>query len=132
MLQIERSFVDDMIAHARAEAPNECCGLLAGKDGRVVKVFGTNNTEKSPVRYNVDPRELLQIDREIEAQGWQLVGIYHSHTHTQAYPSATDVKLAFWPGVVYLIISLKDRAGPVMRAFRIEDDNIMEEELQVV
>ena len=84
MFQIERHFIDDMIAHARAEDPNECCGLLVGKDGRVVKLFRTTNSEKSPECYKVEPGELLQVYNEMDTQGWELLAIYHSHPHTQA------------------------------------------------
>ena len=132
MFQIERHFIEDMLTHAKAEDPNECCGLIAGKDGRVARVFRATNSERSPVRYNVEPKELLHIDKEIESKGWELVSIYHSHTHSEAYPSATDVRLAFWSGATYLIISLQDKDNPVVRAFKIEDGVISEEQLQIV
>ena len=80
----------------------------------------------------MEPGELLQVYNEMDTQGWELLAIYHSHPHTQAYPSITDVSRAHWPGTVYLIVSLEDKANPVTRAFRIEDGNITEEELQVV
>ncbi len=132
MFTLEKGFADEMIAHAGEEAPNECCGLLAGKEGRALKLYRATNSLHSPVRYNIDPKELLSIYREIEDNGWDILGIYHSHTHTQAYPSATDVQLAFWPETLYFIISLEDPKRPVFRAFRIVGGKISEEELRLI
>ncbi|MDP2935777.1 MAG: M67 family metallopeptidase [Dehalococcoidia bacterium] len=120
-----------MIAHVRAEAPNEGCGLLAGKDGRIQKHYRARNSEQSPVLYSIDAKDLLGYMRDMDAQGWDLLAIYHSHTHSQAYPSATDVKLAFYPDAVYLIISLQEPQRPIIRGFRIQDDVITEEEVDV-
>ena len=133
MLELQRSFVDDMYAHALEENPNECCGIIAGKDGAAVKLFRTTNSEQSPYRYNVEPRELLQVYREIENNGWDLLGIYHSHTHTEARPSATDIRLAAnWPDALYLIVSLGEGPEPVIRAFRIDGERADEEALTIV
>lgn len=127
---LDRHYADEMVAHARGEAPNECCGILAGVAGRVKKLYRGINAGKSPVRYNIDPQQLLSIHEETEAKGWAILGIYHSHTHTEAFPSATDVRLAFWPDSTYLIISLEQLEEPVIRAFSIRDGQI--EEKQVV
>lgn len=131
MFTLERSFADEIISHAREEDPNECCGILAGSDGRVARLYRAVNAEASPYRYNVDAKDLLRIYKECEAQGWDFVAIYHSHTHTEAYPSATDVRLAAWPESLYLILSLADKANPVLRAFRIQDGAIREEPLRI-
>jgi proteasome lid subunit RPN8/RPN11 len=128
---LKRKYADEIIAQAREEAPNECCGVLAGRDGRVEKLFRAVNAEKSPYRYNVDPHELLRIYRECEASGWDFLAIYHSHTHTEAYPSPTDVRLAAWPDATYIIVSLADPENPVLRAFRIQDGRVSEEELSI-
>jgi len=128
---LERKYADEIIAQARQEAPNECCGVLAGRDGRVEKLFRAVNAEKSPYRYNVDPRDLLRIYRECDAKGWDFLAIYHSHTHTEAYPSPTDVRLAAWPDSTYIIVSLADPENPVLRAFRIQDGRVSEEELRI-
>ncbi len=132
MFELPRSFADDIVAHAREDAPDECCGLLAG-DGerRAVRLYRMTNVEHSPYRYNVDPKELLKVYREIEDQGWELIGIYHSHTATEAYPSPTDVRLASWPGACYLIVSLADEANPVLRGYYITDGSIAEEPISV-
>jgi len=128
---LERRYADEIIAQARDEAPNECCGILAGRDGRVEKLFRAVNAEKSPDRYNVDSHDLLRIYRECEANGWDFLAIYHSHTHTEAYPSPTDVGLAAWPDSTYIIVSLADPENPVLRAFRIQDGRVSEEELRI-
>ena len=130
-MKLERSYVDEMIAHAREDEPNECCGIIAGDDGRAVKLYRAVNAEASPYRYNVDPKDLLRIYRDIDDRGWDVLAIYHSHTGTEAYPSATDVRLAAWPEALYLIVSLADQANPVLRAFRIQDGAVQEEELEV-
>jgi [CysO sulfur-carrier protein]-S-L-cysteine hydrolase len=132
VLELQSSFVDEMFAHALEENPNECCGIIAGKDGSAVRLFRTTNSEHSPYRYNVEPRELLQVYREIEANNWDLLGIYHSHTHTEARPSATDIRLAAnWPDALYLIVSLAEGPEPVVRAFRITDDVAEEEGIAI-
>jgi len=126
-----KRFADEIIKHARAEVPNECCGLLAGKNGGVLEVFRCESTEKSPYRYYLDPKDQIRVMREMDRKGWELVGIYHSHTHTEAYPSKTDVELAFYPEALYFIVSVQDRHAPVIRAFRITDGQIGEEEVVI-
>jgi proteasome lid subunit RPN8/RPN11 len=129
MLELPKSFIEEMVAHAREEAPNECCGIIAAKDGRAVKLFRARNAEASPYRYSVDPKDLFRIYRECEENGWEFLAIYHSHTASEAYPSPTDVRLAFWPEAYYILVSLQDAANPVVRAFRILDGAVSEEEL---
>ncbi len=131
MLKLERSYADEIIAHAREDDPNECCGIIAGSDGRATQLYRAVNAEASPYRYNVDPKDLLRIYRDLEDHGWDVLAIYHSHTHTDAYPSPTDVSLAAWPEAYYLIVSLADETNPVLRAFRIQDGTVSEEELEV-
>ena len=131
MFVLEKQFADEMIEHAKVENPNEACGLLAGKDGRVVKLYRCQSSEKSPYRYVIDPKEQLRAMREIEEQHWDLFGIYHSHTFTPAYPSMTDVQLAFYPDALYFIVSLMDPERPAIRAFRITDGKVTEEELKI-
>jgi [CysO sulfur-carrier protein]-S-L-cysteine hydrolase len=106
-----------MVAHCLAGRPNEACGLLGGRDGRVSRVYPMTNAAASPVRYALDPHEPLQIYRQLETEGWELAGVFHSHTRTEAYPSPTDVRLAI-EDVPYVIVSLAIDA-PVIRAFRI-------------
>jgi len=130
-MEIERAMVEELFAHARDELPNECCGLIAAQDGRAVHVYRATNAEASPVRYGLDPREQYQIMMEMEDRGWTLGAIYHSHTRSPAYPSQTDVNLAFYPEALYLIVSLQDPEQPDLRAFRIVGDSIEEFELGV-
>ncbi len=132
MLTINQTYVDEMIAHAREDAPNECCGIIAADNGTATKLYRAVNAEASPYRYNVDPKDLLRIYRDLDDRGWDVMVIYHSHTHTEAYPSQTDTRLAAWPDAYYVIVSLEDEANPVVRAFRITDGEVAEEELQVV
>jgi len=128
---LKRKYADEILAQAREEAPNECCGVLGGRDGRVEKLFRAVNAEKSADLYNVDSDDLLRIRRECDAKGWDFVGIYHSHTHTEAYPSPTDVRLAAWPESVHIIVSLADPENPILRAFRIQEGHVSEEELRI-
>jgi len=132
MLSLERRYLDEVVAHAREDAPNECCGIIAGNDGQAVKLFRATNAEASPYRYSVDPKDLFRIYRECEENGWSFLAIYHSHTASEAYPSATDVKLAFWPEACYVLVSLQDAEQPVVRAFRILDGAVTEEELRTL
>ncbi|KKL81801.1 hypothetical protein LCGC14_1991150 [marine sediment metagenome] len=129
MLTLPRAFIDEMIAHAREEAPNECCGIIAGQDGRAVKLFRAENAEASPYRYSVDPQDLFRIYRESDQNGWEFLAIYHSHTASEAYPSPTDVRLAFWPETLYILVSLTQPDDPVVRAFRIVEGAVSEVEL---
>lgn len=129
-LRLEQAFIDNMIAHAKDEAPNECCGIIAGEDGSAVKLFRARNAEASPYRYSVDSKDLLKIHRECEENGWDFLAIYHSHTASEAYPSPTDVRLAMWPEAYYVLVSLENANRPVVRAFRILDGEISEEEIQ--
>jgi proteasome lid subunit RPN8/RPN11 len=127
---LEQQYVDEMIAHAVEDAPNECCGIIAGSNGRATKLYRTRNSEQSPYRYNVDPKDLLRIFRECDENDWGFLAIYHSHTASEAYPSPTDVRLAFWPEARYILVSLENADQPVVRAFRIEDGEVTEEPIE--
>ncbi len=131
MFRVPKQFAEEMIAHARVEIPNECCGLLAGKDGQVMQLYRCESSEKSPYRYYVDPKDQIRVMRELDQKGWDLLGIYHSHTHTEAYPSKTDIELAFYPETLYFIISLMNPSEPVIRGFRITEGKVFEEELVI-
>ena len=131
-VRLEKRYVDEIIAQAREEAPNECCGIIAGRDGQPTKLFRARNAAESPYRYEVDSKDLLRISREIDDNDWDVFAIYHSHTGTEASPSSTDVRLAFYPQAYYLIVSLEDWHNPVLRAFRIVDGKVSEQELEVV
>ena len=136
-LEMSRAQIDAMIEHAQEEFPNECCGLLAGVGRRVTHLFRGRNIDQSPFTYRLDPHEQLQFFKDIDARGLELLGIYHSHTRSPAYPSRTDVAKAYYPDVAYVIVSLQNREMPLVRSFRItkggEGENaILDEELAVV
>jgi len=142
MIELPTSMFDEMVAHALAGSPNEACGVIAGERGRPVRVYPMRNAEASPVVYRFDEREQLQVFNEVEGKGWELLGFFHSHTHTEAYPSPTDRGHALWkdpvtgedvpayPGTRYLILSLADDE-PVVRAFTFDGGEPVEEEVRV-
>lgn len=129
-MKLEQTFIDEMIAHAKEDAPNECCGIIAGDNGQATKLFRARNSEASPYRYSVDSDDLFKIHREVEANDWNFLAIYHSHTASEAYPSATDVRLAFWPESYYILVSLEDAENTAVRAFRILDGEVSEEKIE--
>ena len=133
---------DEIVEHAREGLPNEACGVVAGDDGRPVRVYPMRNAEGSPVVYRFEPKEQLEVTKEIEDKGWDLLAIFHSHTHTEAYPSPTDRAHAHWndpitgeeapafPGTRYLIVSLAEQE-PVLRAFNWGLGDPVEEEVAI-
>lgn len=131
MVTFPAALVDEMIEHARRELPNEACGLIAAADGRPVKVFAMRNADGSPLTYRLDPREQLAVFEEMEREGWDLFAIFHSHTHTPAFPSPTDLRQAFYPEAYYVLVSLEDGERPDVRAFRIVEGKITEHELEI-
>ena len=137
MVQIGKRFIDEMVAHAQDGLPNECCGILAGQDGQVLKLYRMTNVEASPFRFSMDPGEIVKVDQEAGDNGWDLLAIYHSHTGSEAYPSDTDVRIArgtaeLWPDVRYALVSLMDQNNPQVRYFSIIDGVVTEEPLEIV
>jgi proteasome lid subunit RPN8/RPN11 len=131
MVELDTLFAKEIVEHGLREFPNEACGLIAGTDGSAVKVFAMRNMDASPMSYRLDPKEQLEVFDRMDAEGLELFGIYHTHTHTEAYPSETDRRLAFYPEARYVIVSLSDRDKPEVRAFRITDGEVAEEELSI-
>ena len=130
-MKITREIYEGMIQHAREEAPNECCGILGGRDGEATTLYRATNAERSPLRYTLDPNDLFRITfREIPENDEEMVAIYHSHTASPAYPSQTDINLATYPDSIYVILSLAEEEDP-LRGFRIEDGEVSEIELEV-
>ena len=129
-VRIPTKLYDKLLAHARDDAPNECCGLVGGKDGMAKSVYRARNAEASPLRYNLDPQDQFRIMTEMDERGEELLAIYHSHTASPAYPSQTDINLAAYPDALYLIVSLAEGEEP-LRGYRIEDGKVNEVELQV-
>ncbi len=116
---------DVLVEHAWSDFPYEVCGLLGIDADGVVHHFAITNDERSMTYYVMNAKELLRAVREIEDNEWEMV-IYHSHTHTQAYPSDTDIRLAAYPDATYAIVTLQDRDAPDIRAFRIVDGEVTE------
>lgn len=118
-MRIAQELVDRLVAQALDELPNECCGMISGRDGTAIDVYPAENTESSPFMYVMQPKEQLRIMDAIDDAGDDLLAIYHSHTKSAAYPSRTDVELAFYPDALYLIVSLAKREAPEVRAFHL-------------
>ena len=132
MLRLTNDAYSRMIGDCLDGLPLEACGLLAGPPGthRAKQVYPCRNAAASSRVYTIDPRDHLRADRDAEANGHEIIGVYHSHTHTEAFPSPTDVDQAPDPGWHYVLVSLKDGA-PVTRSYRIVDGNIAEEPIVV-
>ncbi len=131
MIFIKKNLAEKIIAHSRSEFPNEACGILVGKDGKAEKVYEMANVDKSPSTYLMEPKEQLKIMKGIRNSGLEMVGIYHSHVASEAYPSSHDVELAFYPEASHVIISLKDKNKPRIRSFKIEEGSITEEDVKI-
>jgi proteasome lid subunit RPN8/RPN11 len=126
-MRLTRGQLEQLIAQARTDAPNETCGVINGKDGRALKIYPMKNVDAEPrTRYNCAPQELWNAFHEIEENGWEHLAIYHSHPATAAYPSPTDIARAFYPDAVYLVVSLMNPAQAVVRGFRIVDGRVTE------
>ena len=131
MVELDGVFHKEIVEQGLREFPNECCGVIAGRAGTPVKVIPMRNADASPVTYRLDGKEQLQVFGHMESEGWDLWAIYHSHTHSEAYPSETDIRLAFYPETRYLLVSLADRERPVLRSFSIRDGEVAEEEMTI-
>jgi len=129
-VRISQAIYEELLMHAREDAPNECCGLIGGEDGVAKSVYRARNAEASPLRYNLDPQDQFRIMTEMEERGEELSAIYHSHTASPAYPSQTDINLAAYPDALYLIVSLAEGEKD-LRGFRIEDGEVSEVELEI-
>ena len=129
-MRIAKQLLDEIIDHARSDAPIECCGMVASRDGAAVRVYRATNAADSPLRYEIDGAEQYRIQMEIEDAGLDLGAIYHSHTRTEPYPSQTDINLAFYPDAVYVIVGLGGDQ-PDVRAYEIREGRVQETELVV-
>lgn len=130
-LRISQQQYDQIVEHARAEAPNECCGIVSASGGEAVKIYPATNVRASEFSFVIDGEEQLKIDREIDDAGVEYGAIYHSHTRSEPKPSLTDIKYAqMWPGVLWIIVGLAG-AAPEVRTWRIDDGTVREAELVV-
>lgn len=130
MFIIGKELLRRAVSHCAREFPGEACGIFAGKKEKVVRIFEGANADKSPSTYLMDPRQQFSVMKEIRSSGLEMVGIYHSHVDSEAYPSRRDIEFAFYPEASYVIISLKD--SPSVRSFKIEEKKITEEEVSIV
>jgi [CysO sulfur-carrier protein]-S-L-cysteine hydrolase len=129
-LKISKKLVDEIVAHARDDVPNECCGFISGKGEEALAVHRVTNAEASPYRYSMDFHAQQAAEAAIDTAGHEILAAYHSHTRSQAFPSQTDVNLAL-PHLMCVIASLQDAHTPVVKGFWIKDNKIAEAELVV-
>ncbi len=134
MLTISRALYDKIVAHARADHPDEACGVIAGPagSGRPDRFIPMLNAERSPTFYRFDSTEQFQVWKEMDERDEEPVVIYHSHTATEAYPSRTDISYASEPGAHYVLVSTADPERAELRSFRIIDGVVTEEEVRIV
>lgn len=126
MLFLSRPLAAQLLAHVKSVYPEEGCGLVAGRGGLATAVYPIENILHSPTAYEMAPLPQVETMLAIEADGHELLATFHSHPHSPAYPSPTDVAQAYYPDSIYLIISLQDRAQPVIRGFYIVDGLVTE------
>lgn len=133
MLQISQELVDAMIAHARADHPDEACGVIAGAEGsdHPERFIPMTNAERSPTFYRFDSTEQLKVWREMDRNDEEPVVVYHSHTATQAYPSRTDVSYASEPQAHYVLVSTRHADDTEIRSYRIIDGEVTEEPIEI-
>ncbi len=136
MIYLTEQQVRMLIKHSKRELPDEACGILVGRcvgkgEKKAETLYQMTNTDKSSRTFFMNPKEQLKVMKEIRNLGLQMVGIYHSHPETEAYPSIRDVEFAYYPGVSYIIVSLKDEDNPSIRSFEIEEGKVTEEKVRV-
>jgi len=131
-VKIDRVLLDDIVAHAVRDAPNECCGMVAVRDGAATAVHATENVAASPFRFEVDSSELIRLWNDIESAGADVGAIYHSHTRSDPYPSQTDVNFASnWPGVEWIIVGVDKQGQTEVHSYLVDDGQISEVELEL-
>lgn len=133
-MRIAQSLIDEMVAHAREDLPNECCGMVGGADGEAKSVYRARNRFASPLRFGVNSDDLFRItQKEMPARGEELIAIYHSHTKSAAYPSQTDLNEAqqSWPDAIWVIVSLEDETAPDVKGYWLKGLEIADAELVV-
>jgi len=135
-MDISSDLLEQILAHAREESPNECCGVVGvvptseGRPAQAMRVRSTRNVHASPKRFEIDGRDVLRAINEFEDAGWEIGAIYHSHTHTEPYPSQTDINFAAsWPGVEWIIVGLADPTAPTIRSYLIDGGTVREVEI---
>jgi proteasome lid subunit RPN8/RPN11 len=131
-MRIAQNLIDEMVAHAREDLPNECCGMVSGADGEASVVIPVVNSAASPLRFEMDPQGQYNALKAIEDDGKEMLAIYHSHTKSAAYPSQTDLNQAVsWPDAIWVIVSLEDPESPVVKGYWLKDLRVADAELVV-
>ena len=131
MLKLTQEIIDDIVAHGEREAPLEACGYLAAKDGIICKSIAMKNVDASPVHYSMDPKEQFGVARSCREEGYAIRAVYHTHPETEAYPSSEDIRLAYDPGLSYVIVSLAD-SQPAVHSYIIKKDKVFQEQIQII
>jgi proteasome lid subunit RPN8/RPN11 len=131
-IEISIAQYETLVQQALSAYPLEACGLMAGNEVRVQRLYPANNILKSPIAYEMDPTQQLQAMIDMEQRGWELIAIYHSHPQGPPVPSATDVAQAYYPEAAHVIISLTDQQRPTIRCFNIISGKVTEIPLQLV
>jgi proteasome lid subunit RPN8/RPN11 len=132
MIRVARAAYDAMVEHAQEDRPFEACGVMAGSRGLITQIHRTRNVaDLFGVRYEMDPKEFLRVNNAIDDADLDMIGVYHSHPFTRAYPSTTDMAQA-WEGLVYVIVSLRDFLKPEARAFTIANGEVTEQPVEIV
>ncbi len=131
-LKIPTDIFEQMVAQAEAEAPIEACGILAGNDGKVEKLYKMTNVDNSSDHFMMEPKEQFAVVKDIRSAGLEMLAIYHSHPETPARPSAEDIRLALAPDVIYVVLSLQAPLKPEIKAFKIENSIVKAMPVKVV
>jgi proteasome lid subunit RPN8/RPN11 len=129
-LKIPNNIFEQMLAQARTQAPLEACGILAGADGQVERLYKMTNADKSSDHFMMAPEEQFKVVKDIRSTGLEMLAIYHSHPETPARPSAEDIRLALTPNTIHVILSLQN-TEPVIKGFLIEDENVTEVPVEI-
>jgi proteasome lid subunit RPN8/RPN11 len=132
MIFVPQNIIDAIVGQAVNGLPDEVCGLLTGKENQVIKRFPLTNIDHSPEHFSFDPKEQFQVLREARSQGLKIIANYHSHPETPARPSEEDIRLAYDPDILYLILSLQDKDNPVLKAFSIKAGKSKEIEIKII
>ena len=131
-LEIPDYIFDDMLEQAKAQSPIEACGILAGSNGRIEKLYKMTNAEQRSDHFMMEPEQQFAVVKDIRSASLEMLAIYHSHPQTPARPSAEDIRLALTPGVIYVIVSLQGTNGPAVKGFQIENGKITEVPVKVL
>ncbi len=128
---LSQVLLDQIVEHCKQEYPGEACGILAGNGKTIKKIYRMTNTDKSSITFFMDPREQFAAVRDMRSSGMEMAAIYHSHPHSQAHPSERDIELAFYPDVIYIIVSLQNIFKPDLKAFWIKEGKVEEAFLKI-